>query len=114
MYYFKKLNENYYIYAILIFVFIPINFIPQLFDGVFIEYAYETRDLGIVEVLYKEAGRYFHLFIIYICNKELCYSFFIFKGKPSLKQDLKIISIKKGYVQILKFGSCHDVQSAPS
>ena len=66
MFFFKELNKNYFIYSILIFVFIPINFIPQLFDGVFIEYAYETRDLGIVEVLYKEAGRYFHLFIIYL------------------------------------------------
>ena len=66
MFFFKQLNKNYFIYFILIFVFIPINFIPQLFDGVFIEYAYETRDLGIVKVLYKEAGRYFHLFIIYL------------------------------------------------
>ena len=66
MYYFKKLSENYYIYIILIFIFIPINFIPQLFDGVFIDYAYEIEDPSAVEPLYKANARYFHLFFIYL------------------------------------------------
>ena len=66
MFFFKQLNKNYFIYFILIFVFIPINFIPQLFDGVFIDYAFEIGDLNIVEILYKEGGRYFHILFIYL------------------------------------------------
>ena len=66
MFFFKELNKNYFIYFILVFVFIPINFIPQLFDGVIIDYAYEIGNLSVVEVWYKEAGRYFHLFIVYL------------------------------------------------
>ena len=66
MYYFKKLSENYYIYIILIFIFIPINFIPQLFDGVLIDYAYEIEDPSAVEPMYKANARYFHLFFIYL------------------------------------------------
>ena len=33
-FFFSYLNKNYFIYFILIFVFIPLNYIPQLFDGV--------------------------------------------------------------------------------
>ena len=56
MYYFKKLNENYFIYFILIFVFIPLNYIPQLFDGVYIDYALETGDLNAIGFFYKDAS----------------------------------------------------------
>ena len=66
MYYFKKLNENYYIYIILIFVFTPINFIPQLFDGVIFDYAYETGNITGLELWYKEFSRRIHLLIIYL------------------------------------------------
>ena len=44
MNYFQKSSKNYYIYIVLIFVFIPLNFIPQLFDAVMIDYAYEIEE----------------------------------------------------------------------
>ena len=65
MYYLKKLNENYFIYIILIFIFLPINFIPQLFDGVSLDYAYDIGDMSTIEPLYKDAGRHFHFFVSY-------------------------------------------------
>ena len=68
MHYIKKLNENYYIYIILIFVFIPISFLPQLFGGTFIEYAYETGDISALDNFYRERGRYFHLPFIYLVD----------------------------------------------
>ena len=68
MYYFKKLNENYFIYFILIFVFFPLNYIPQLFDGVYIDYALETGNLKAVDFWYKDASRYVHFFIIYLVD----------------------------------------------
>ena len=68
MYYFKKLNENYFIYFILIFVFIPLNYIPQLFDGVFIDYTLETGNLNAIDFWYKDASRYVHFFIVYFIN----------------------------------------------
>ena len=68
MYYFKKLNENYYIYIILIFVFIPLNFIPQLFGAVMFDYAYEIGDTSGIENWYKEMSRYIQLLFIYLIN----------------------------------------------
>ena len=68
MYYFKKLNENYFIYFILIFVFFPLNYIPQLFDGVYIDYALETGNLKAVDFWYKDASRYVHFFITYLID----------------------------------------------
>ena len=68
MYYFKKLNENYFIYFILIFVFFPLNYIPQLFDGVYIDYAFETGNLKAIDFWYKDASRYVHFFIIYLVD----------------------------------------------
>ena len=65
MHYFRKLNENYYIYTILIFIFIPLNFIPQLFDGVAFDYSYEIGDITGLELWYKEFSRHVHLLIIY-------------------------------------------------
>jgi len=68
MYYFKKLNENYFIYFILIFVFLPLNYIPQLFDGTHIDYALETGNLKTVDFWYKDASRYVHFFILYLVD----------------------------------------------
>ena len=65
MHYFRKLNENYYIYTILIFIFIPLNFIPPLFDGVMFDYSYEIGDITGLELWYKEMSRHAHLLIIY-------------------------------------------------
>ena len=65
MYWLKKLNKNYYIYVILIFVLIPLNFLPSLFDGVVFDYAYEIRDITGLELWYKEMSRHAHLLIIY-------------------------------------------------
>ena len=68
MYYLKKLNENYYIYIILVFIFIPLNFIPQLFDGVIIDYAFKIGDLSALKLWYVERARQFHLFIILLID----------------------------------------------
>ena len=68
MYYLKKLNENYYIYIILIFIFIPINFMPQLFDGVMFNYSYEIGDIAGLELWHKEFSRYIHLLFIYLID----------------------------------------------
>ena len=57
----KKLNENYFIYVILFFVFLPLNFLPQLFDSVSIDYAYEIGDFEAIELWYKERSRHFSL-----------------------------------------------------
>ena len=62
---FKKYNEKYFIYVILIFIFIPLNFIPQLFDGVLLSYAHESGNKNLfLEAHYKDAGRYFHLSLV--------------------------------------------------
>ena len=66
MSYLKKINDNYYIYAILIFVFIPINFIPQIWDAVVFNYGFEIRDITGIENQYKEGSRYIHLLSIYL------------------------------------------------
>jgi len=65
MSHFKKLNENYFIYIILIFVFLPLNFIPQLFDGVSLDYAYSIGDMSVVEPMYIDISRYFHFYLAY-------------------------------------------------
>ena len=63
MYFLKKLNENYYIYIILIFVFVPLNFLPQLNGGVMFDYAYEIGDIGGIELMHQEMGRYYIFFV---------------------------------------------------
>ena len=68
MHYIKKLNDNYYIYVILIFVFIPIIFIHQLFGGTLIEHAYETGDISALDLFYRERSRYFHLPFFYLVD----------------------------------------------
>ena len=68
MFFLNKLNKNYFIYFILIFVFIPLNYIPQIFDGVYVDHALETGNLKTVDFWYKDASRYIHFFIIYIID----------------------------------------------
>ena len=68
MYYLKKLNENYYIYIILIFIFIPLNFIPQLFGGVMFDYSYEIGDISGLEKWHKEISRYLYLLFVYLVD----------------------------------------------
>ena len=68
MNYLKKLNENYFIYAVLAFVFIPINFIPQLYDSVIIDYAYDIGDLTFLDLWYKDRGREVALVFFYFVD----------------------------------------------
>ena len=68
MHYFKKLNDNYYIYAILIFVFLPLNYLPQLQDGVMFSYMYETGNFSAVKLWYTENSKQFHLLVFYIID----------------------------------------------
>ena len=71
----KITNENYYIYVILFFLFIPLNFVPQLFDGVIIEYAFRVEDLDALKLWYLERARQFHLLIILIIDFLTTYTF---------------------------------------
>ena len=68
MQYIKKLNENYYIYAILVFVFLPLIFLPQLFDGKLIQHAYEIDNISGIDIFYRERSRHFHLPFFYFVN----------------------------------------------
>ena len=68
MHYFKKINDNYYIYAILIFVFLPLNYLPQLFDGVSFSYIYEIGDFSPLKLWYTENRKPTHLLILYIID----------------------------------------------
>lgn len=65
MYFFEKTNKNYYLYLILIFIFLPLNFLPPLFDGVVFDYSFEIGNITGLELWYKEFSRYVHLQIIY-------------------------------------------------
>ena len=72
----NKINhKNYYIYTILVFIFIPLNFIPQLMDAVSIIYAYEIKDISQINLFYISAGRYFHLIFIYLIDGLSKYTF---------------------------------------
>ena len=71
----KIINEKYYIYIILVFLFIPINFVPQLFDGVIIDYAFKIGDLSALKVWYVERARHFHLLIILLIDFLIKYTF---------------------------------------
>ena len=62
----KKINENYFLYSIIFFVFIPISFISQQMDGVLISHAFETENLKSITKWYTDAGRHFHALLIYI------------------------------------------------
>ena len=60
MYYFKKLNENYFIYFYFNFCILSFKLYTSTFDGVFIDYALETGNLKTVDFWYKDASRYVH------------------------------------------------------
>ena len=66
MNYIKKLNSNYYLYSILFFIFLPLNYLPQMWDAVSIDYGFRIKDIGGLEIWYQESGRPFHLLFIYI------------------------------------------------
>jgi hypothetical protein len=68
MIFFKNLKKNYYILSIIIFTLIPLGYLPQLFDGVLIDYALETGNIDAIEFWYKDAIRYFHFYLIYLVN----------------------------------------------
>jgi hypothetical protein len=68
MHYFKKLNDNYFIYAILIFVFLPLNYLPQLQDGVLFSYMYETGNFSALKLWYTEISKQIHLLVFYIID----------------------------------------------
>ena len=71
----KIIRENYYIYIILVFLFIPIIFLPQLMDGVILEYAFKIEDLSGLKHWYIERARQFHLLIILIIDFLTKYTF---------------------------------------
>ena len=68
MFFFNKLHNNYFIYFILIFVFVPLNYIPQLYDGVMLDYALETGKFKDIDFLFKDSTRYVYFFIIYLID----------------------------------------------
>jgi len=68
MVFFENLKKNYYLFIIIIFLYLPLNYTPQLFDGVLIDYAFETGNIDLIEFWYKDAIRYFHFYIIYFVN----------------------------------------------
>ena len=61
----KKYN-NYYLYSILFFIFLPLNLIDQHFDGILILHAFETNGVDVIYEWYRQAGRYLHQIPIYI------------------------------------------------
>ncbi len=75
MFFFNQLNKNYFIYFVLIFIFLPVNLLPQFMDAVSIRYAYEINDINILFFWYEIAGRYFHLFFIYLIDILSRYTF---------------------------------------
>jgi len=69
-----KNSDRYFIYAVLLFALIPINYVPQLLDGVHIEYAFTIGDISAVDLWYREASRYSHLLIVHIVDVLVKYS----------------------------------------
>jgi len=68
MIFFRNLKKNYFILSIIIFILIPLDYLPQLFDGVLIDYAYKSGNIDAIEFWYKDAIRYSHFYIIYLVN----------------------------------------------
>lgn len=68
MIFFRNLKKNYFIFSIIIFILIPLGYLPQLFDGVLIDYAYKSGNIDAIEFWYKDAIRYSHFYIIYLVN----------------------------------------------
>ena len=68
MIFFQNLKKNYYIFSIIIFSLIPLNYLPQLFDVVLIDYAFKSGNIDSIEFWYKDLIRYFHFYMIYLVN----------------------------------------------
>ena len=71
----KIIKEHYYIYIILVFLFIPIIFLPQLMDGVILDYAFKIEDLSGLKYWYIERARQFHLLVILLIDFLTKYTF---------------------------------------
>jgi len=71
----KIIKENYYIYIILVFLFIPLIFLPQLEDGVILDYAFKIEDLSGLKHWYIERARQFHLLVILLIDFLTKYTF---------------------------------------
>ena len=66
MFFLNKLNNNYFIYLLLIFVFVPLNYIPQLYDGVIFNYTLEIGKFKDIDFMFKDTSRYFYFYNIYL------------------------------------------------
>ena len=66
--------DKYFIYAVLLFTLIPINYLPQLLDGVHIEYAFTIGDISAVDLWYRAASRYGHALVIHVVDVLVKYS----------------------------------------
>ncbi len=64
MYLIKKLNDNYFIYAAFIFTYLPLFFLPQLFDGVSFLYIFENGSFDSLKLWFSEASRHIHLLVL--------------------------------------------------
>ena len=97
----KKINENYFLYSIIFFIFIPISFITQQMDGVLISYAFETGNLKSIEKWYTDAGRYFHALLIYLIGS-------VFKltniSKELLLDSISAIFLILFCIEVKKYG----------
>ena len=62
------IKNHYYIFIILFFICVPLNYIPNFWDGVVEDYAFTINDLRGVENYYKEASRHSHLLFIYLVD----------------------------------------------
>jgi len=54
MIFFQNLKKNYYIFSIIIFSLIPLNYLPQLFDVVLIDYAFKSGNIDLIGFWYNE------------------------------------------------------------
>ena len=103
----KITNDNSYIYLILFFLFIPLNFVPQIFDGVIIEYAFVIEDLSALKLWYYERARQFHLLIILIVDFLAKYTFFepeiLFDGFSIIALILLCAEVKKYSIFLFGF-----------
>ena len=91
----KKINENYFLYSIIFFEFIPISFITQQMDGVLITYAFETGNLKGIEKWYTDAGRHVHGLLIYLIG-------LVFK-LTNISKELLLDSISAVFLILLCF-----------
>lgn len=66
MFFFNKLHNNYFIYFILIFVFVPLNYMPQLYDGVMLNYTLEIGKFKDIDFMFKDTSRYAYFYNIYL------------------------------------------------